>query len=65
MRSQTMASEACQSTLPLRCPQTVALAPENDPQLEALTALSVIALVSLGFGSAVTLAVLLLSSTVW
>jgi hypothetical protein len=59
-----MSSEAYQPTLPLRRAQTAALTPENDPRLEALAALSVIALLSLGLGSAVTLAVFSLSSTV-
>jgi len=65
MRSQTVSSQAYQPTLPLRRAQTVALAPENDPRLEALTGLSVIALLSLGLGSAGMLAVFLLSLTVW
>ena len=65
MLSQTVSSQAYQPTLPLRRAQTVALAPENDPRLEALTGLSVIALLSLGLGSAGMLAVFLLSSTVW
>lgn len=65
MRSQTMSSEAYQPTLALRRAQTVALAPQNDPRLEALTALCVMALLSVGLASAVTLAVFLLSSTVW
>jgi hypothetical protein len=65
MRNQTVSSRANQPALPLRRLRTVAFAPGHDPRLEALTALSVIALLSLGLGSAVSLAVFVLSSTVW
>jgi hypothetical protein len=42
-------------------PKTIVFVPEDDPRLEGLRAFGVIALLSLGLGSAVSLAVFLLS----